>query len=60
VKQVVISVIGGVAHVAYASEGVEVAIVDFDDARERGKDGEQKLRYWVRKAKKDEKQHVVH
>jgi hypothetical protein len=54
VKQVVISVIGGVAYIAYASEGVEVAIVDFDDARERGKDGEQKLRYWVRKAKQDE------
>ena len=54
-KQVVISVNGGVAELAYASEGVEVAIVDFDAAEAEGKSGEHKLRYWVGRAKRDEK-----
>lgn len=54
-KQVVISVNGGVAEIAYASEGVEVAIVDFDDSEAEGKSGEHKLRYWVGRAKRDEK-----
>jgi hypothetical protein len=54
-KQVVISVLGGVAEIAYASEGVEVAIVDFDDAKAQGKDGDRALRHWVKTAKKDEK-----
>jgi len=54
-KQVVISVSGGVADIAYASKGVEVAIVDFDDAEAEGKSGEHKLRYWVDRAKRDER-----
>jgi len=54
-KQVVISVSGGVAEIAYASDGVEVAIVDFDDAEASGKRGERKLRSWVARAKRDEK-----
>ncbi len=54
-KQVVISVSGGVAEIAYASEDVEVAIVDFDDAEAEGKSCEQKLRYWVARARRDEK-----
>lgn len=54
-KQVVISVIGGVADIAYASEGVEVAIVDFDNAEAEGKSGQHKLAYWIGRAKKDEK-----
>jgi len=54
-KQVVISVSGGVADIAYASAGVEVAIVDFDDAEARGKSGKHALRYWVAQAKRDEK-----
>jgi hypothetical protein len=54
-KQVVISVHGGVAEIAYASDGVDVAIVDFDDAEAEGKSGEHKLRYWIRRAKRDEK-----
>ncbi len=54
-KQVVISVCGGVAEIAYASTGVEVAIVDFDDAEAEGKSGEHKLRYWVARARRDEK-----
>jgi hypothetical protein len=54
-NQVVISVRGGVAEIAYASKGVEVAIVDFDDAEAEGKSGESKLRYWIARAKQDEK-----
>jgi hypothetical protein len=53
-KQVVISVRGGVAEIAYASRGVDVAIVDCDDAAAQGKSGYFKLRYWMRKAKQDE------
>jgi len=52
-EQVVISVIGGVAEVAYASKNVKVNIVDFDDAAAEGKSGERKLMYRVRKAKKE-------
>lgn len=54
-KQVVIQVRGGVAEIAYASPDVEVAIVDFDDAAANGQSGEHKLRYWVARAKRDEK-----
>lgn len=54
-KQVVISVHGGVAYIAYASKGVQVAIVDFDDAEAEGKSGEHRLRYWVGRARRDEK-----
>ena len=54
-KQVVISVRGGVAEVAYASDGVEIAIVDFDNAEAEGKSGEHKLRYWIARAKRNEK-----
>ena len=54
-KQVIISVSGGVAEIAYASAGVEVAIVDFDDAEAEGKSGEHKLRYLVARAKRNEK-----
>ena len=55
-KQVVISIYGGVADIAYVSEGVEVAIVDFDNAAEEGKNGDYLLRKAIRQAKKDEKQ----
>jgi len=54
-KQVVISVRGGVAEIAYASDGVEIAIVDLDNAKAEGKSGEHKLRYWIARAKRDEK-----
>ena len=54
-KQVIISVSGGVAEIAYASAGVEGAIVDFDDAEAEGKSGEHKLRYRVARAKRNEK-----
>lgn len=54
-KQVVISVQGGVADIEYSSDGVEVSIVDFDNAKAEGKDGERQLAYWVSQAKKDEK-----
>ena len=53
-KQVVISVRGGVAEIGYASDGVEVAIVDFDNAKAEGKSGEHKLRYWIARAKRDD------
>jgi hypothetical protein len=43
-----------VAEIAYASRGVDVAIVDCDDAAAQGKSGYFKLRYWIRKAKQDE------
>ena len=35
-KHVIISVYGGVAEVEYASEGIEVEIVDFDDIEATG------------------------
>lgn len=54
-KQVVISVSGGVAEIAYASEDVEVAIVDLDNAKADGKDGVRQLGYWVARAKRDER-----
>jgi hypothetical protein len=54
-NQVVISVRGGVVEIAYASKGVEVAIVDFDSAEAEGKSGVSKLRYWIARAKRDEK-----
>lgn len=54
-KQVVISVAGGVAEIAYASEDVEVAIIDLDDAKSLGQDGARKLSYWVARAKRDER-----
>ena len=54
-KQVVMSVHGGVAEIAYASDGVEVEIVDFDEAEAEGKSGEHMLRYWIARAKRDEK-----
>ena len=52
-KQVVISVRGGVAELAYASDGVDVAIVDFDAAHAEGKSGAHRLRYCVSRAKRD-------
>ena len=52
-EQVVISVQGGVAEIAYASKRVEVAIVDFDDAEAEGKSGDCKLGYWIGRAKRD-------
>jgi len=52
----VISIYGGVADIAYVSEGVEVAIVDFDNAEAEGKNGDYLLRKAIRQAKKDEKQ----
>lgn len=36
-EKVIVFVDGGVADVAYASHGVEVEIVDFDNLREEGK-----------------------
>ena len=54
--QNVISIYGGVADIAYVSEGVEVAIVDFDNAEAEGKNGDYLLRKAIRQAKKDEKQ----
>jgi hypothetical protein len=53
-KQVVISVRGGVAQIDHVSEGVEVAIVDFDNAEAEGKSGKHKLAYWIGRALKDE------
>lgn len=55
-KQVVISVIGGVANIEYISEGVVVDIVDFDNAEEEGDDGDLLLEQAIEKAKKDEKE----
>lgn len=55
-RQVVISVLGGVAEIAYASPGVGVAIVDFDNAEAEGKSGSHQLRYWIGKAKQHERQ----
>ena len=52
-EQVVISVKGGVAEIAYASEHVEVATVDFDDAEAQGQSGSRKLGYWIGRAKRD-------
>lgn len=54
-KQVVISVLGGVAELAYASEHVEVTIVDFDNAKAEGKSGAHQLRYWIARAKRAER-----
>jgi len=54
-KQVIVSVIGGVADIAYASKGVKVSIVDFDNAEAEGESGVQKLQYCVARAKCDEK-----
>ena len=54
-KQVVISVKGGVADIAYTSPDVEVAIVDLDNAEAEGQDCEKLLKDRIAKAKKDEK-----
>ena len=53
-KQVVIRVQGGAADIAYASEGVEIAIVDLDAAAAEGVDGKRRLRYWVARARRDD------
>lgn len=47
--QVVIKVRKGMAHIAYASPGVEVAIVDTDD--QDAPENEKGVAYWVRLAK---------
>lgn len=51
-KHVVISVIGGVADIVYVSEGVDVDIIDFDNAEEDGDDGGLLLEQAIEKAKK--------
>ena len=48
-KHVIISVYGGVAEVEYASEGIEVEIVDFDNMEE----GEV-IEALIRKAKEED------
>ena len=59
-NQVVISVEGGVAYIAYASKNVKVAIVDFDNAKQEGKNPLRVLGYWLGLAKKDEKRGSRH
>ena len=56
-KHVIISVYGGVAEVEYASEGIEVEIVDFDDILATGgsfEDANQELKEEAARAKEED------
>ena len=53
-KHVIISVYGGVAYVEYASEGVEVEIVDYDNHEGCGSALDKEIMEKVRKAEEED------
>jgi len=53
-KHVIISVYGGVAEVEYASEGIEVEIVDYDNYEGCGSALDKEVLEMVRKAKEED------
>ena len=52
-EQVVIAVSSGVAEVACSTPGVKVVFVDLDVLRENGISPDDRLQYWIDKAKAD-------